>query len=179
MKVSDGTRGKTSGIRESVVNLQISLQLRDELEARGYRVVMTRTSEDVNISNIERAELANSVGADLFLRLHCDGSEAPSWNGISIQCGSASNSYNGHLYDQSRRISELLLEKMCAATGAYNRGVNIRADMSGLNWSLVPCCLIEMGFLTNEAEEQKLLSADYQHLLVISMADAVDAYFGR
>ena len=179
VKVMSGTSGVTTGIRESVVNLRIALQLRDELEARGYTVVMTRTVEETDISNKERAELANNVGAAALLRLHCDGSVNPSYNGISVLCSGPDNSYNGHLYESSRRLCETLLDKMCAATGAVRRGVFLRTDMTGLNWSLVPGCLIEMGFLTNAEEEAKLLSADYQQLLVQAMADAVDAWLGR
>ena len=177
-KVSDGTRGVSSGIRESVINLNIALQLRDELQRRGYQVVMTRTSEEVDISNKERAELANASGAQAFLRLHCDNGD-PSWSGTAIYCQHPYSEYNGHQYANSRRLCEILLEQMCRATGAENRGIVEAYHYTGINWSQVPGGLIEMGFLSNAAEEQKLLDPAYQQLLVQSMADGLDIYFGR
>ena len=177
-KVSDGTRGVSSGIRESLINLSIALQLRDELLRRGYRVVMTRTSEEVDISNKERAELANASGAEAFLRLHCDNGD-PSWSGTAIYCQHPHSEYNGYQYANSRRLCEILLEQMCRATGAANRGIVEAYHYTGINWSQVPGGLIEMGFLSNAAEEQKLLNPAYQQLLVQGMADALDIYFGR
>ena len=177
-KVSDGTRGVSSGIRESVVNLTIALQLRDELLRRGYQVVMTRTSEEVDISNKERAQLANNSGAQAFLRLHCDSGD-PSWTGTAIFCQHPHSQYNGYQYANSRRLCEILLEQMCRATGAQNRGVVEAYNYTGINWSKVPGGLIEMGFLSNAAEEQKLLDPAYQQLLVQAMADGLDIYFGR
>ena len=177
-KVSDGTRGVSSGIRESVVNLTIALQLRDELLRRGYQVVMTRTSEEVDISNIERAQLANNSGAQAFLRLHCDSGD-PSWSGTAIYCQHPYSDFNGYQYANSRRLCEILLEQMCRATGAQNRGVVEAYHYTGINWSKVPGGLIEMGFLSNAAEEQKLLDPAYQQLLVQAMADALDIYFNR
>ena len=162
-----------------MVNLTIALKLRDELEGRGYRVIMTRTSEDVDISNRERAILANEAGAQAFLRLHCDGSTDPSWKGSAIYCQHPYSEFNGFQYENSRRLSELLLGEICRLTGSYNRGVTEAYHYTGINWSQVPGGLIEMGFLTNAEEEQKLLDPAYQQLLAEAMANGLDLYFGR
>ena len=176
-KVLDGTHGVVTGVRESYVNLMVGLKFRDELTARGYRVLMIRTTEEVDISNKERAEMANNAGAELFLRLHCDYSGDPGRQGTSVLCQGNDRPYNAHIYSQCYRISTLLLEHICRATGGPNRGVEWRGEMTGLNWSLVPGCLVEMGFLSNAEEEARLLNEEYQLLLAKAMADAVDAYF--
>ncbi len=159
-KVSDGTKGIVSGISEYAVNLQVALQLKDELENRGYTVIMTRTENDVNISNAERAEIANRAGVDAFLRLHCDGSEAPSYHGISILCQTEWNPYNAEWHRESENLAKALIAAMCAETGAKNNGLDERDDMTGINWCKVPTALIEMGYLTNSEEEQHLISPE-------------------
>lgn len=54
-KCTSGTQGTYSGVPEYQLNLEVSLQLKDELEQRGYQVVMTRTDNETAISNMERA----------------------------------------------------------------------------------------------------------------------------
>ena len=57
-KCTSGTQGTYSGVPEYQLNLEVSLQLKDELEQRGYQVVMTRTDNETAISNMERAQYA-------------------------------------------------------------------------------------------------------------------------
>lgn len=71
-RVSQGTEGIGSKKAEYVVNLEASLLLKDLLIRKGYNVIMTRESHEVNISNAERAEVANKVKADMTIRIHCD-----------------------------------------------------------------------------------------------------------
>ena len=121
---------------------------------------------------------ADGLRADAFLRLHCDSGD-PSWTGSAIFCQHPYSEFNADQYEASRRLSETLLAYMCGATGGINRGVTEAYHYSGINWSRVPGGLIEMGFLSNAADEQRLLDPAYQDVLVRGMADGLDAYFGR
>ncbi len=177
-KVSTGTSGVSTGVAESTLTLTVSLQLRDALEAEGYQVVMTRESQDVNISNAERAQIATDAGAEIFIRIHANGSEKSSANGIVTLSPSSANPYVSSLYEDSYRLSKLLVNELCAATGAKNLGVQTSDTMSGINWSTMPVSIAELGFMTNPTEDDLLNSADYQAKLVEGMVNAVNAYFG-
>lgn len=173
-KVSSGTSGAATGIAEYVTVLEISLKLREELEALGATVYMTRETHDVNISNQERAKMMNDLGVDLVLRIHCDGAENRSKNGVGVYC-SKSNS----IADESRRAAEALLPAICAATGAKANGVVQNDTYTGQNWSTVPCVMVECGFMSNPEEDVKLNDPEYQRLLARGMAEGICDFVGR
>lgn len=178
-KVAAGTSGAASGLAEYQLTLQVSLKLQKELESRGYKVLMIRTSHDVNISNAERAKIANDAGADAFLRIHANGSDNPSVHGCVTACQTSSNPYNANLYTACRTLSEDVLDCFCAATGAKRMYVWEVDNMSGINWCTVPVTIVELGFMTNPDEDLKMATEDYQYAMAKGIADGVDAFFGN
>ena len=178
-KVAPGTRGVVTNVPEYQLTLGVSLKLRDELLARGYNVFLIRETNDVNISNRERAVMATEAGADIFVRIHADASENSGESGILTISPTADNPYVPHLYAQSRALSDDILSAMVSATGAHRRGVLETDSMSGINWSTIPVTIIEMGFMTNPAEDRLMQTEEYQRKLVIGIADGVDSYFIR
>jgi len=178
-KVSSGTQGVFTKVPEYVFTLELSLKLRDALAAEGYEVVMTRETANVDISNIERAEIANTAQADIYIRIHADGAENEAANGISVLYPSEKNAYVAELSPDSKRLAQTVLDEMCEVTGAKNRGIIKRDDLSGTNWAQMPVILIEAGFMTNKAEDKKLQDPEYQEKLVQGIVKGIEEYFGE
>ena len=178
-KVSSGATGCVTKQKEYVLNLEVSLKLRDELKARGYQVVMIREDHAINISNSERAKFANSLDADAFIRIHANSSNDSSTHGVETLCQTASNPYNAHLYADSRKLSDCILDEFVESTGAKKRRVWETDTMSGINWCDVPVTIVEMGFLSNPEEDKLMASEDYQYKMVQGIANGLDEYFNR
>ena len=176
-KDSGGTWGRTSGTYEYELNLAVALLLRDELERRDYRVVLTRETNDADISNIERAAVAEREEADVFLRIHANGSDNPYVSGAIAICMTPGSPFNPELYPASRALSDCVLEAFTAATGARNSGVWETNSMTGINWSRVPVTILEMGYMTNPAEDLRMATPEYRAKMAAGIADGIDRFF--
>lgn len=179
-KVTSGTVGKYTHKAESEVNLETAKKLKSILISRGYKVVMVRESQDVNISNIQRAEIANKSNADLAIRIHCDGSGNSALHGYFILTPSSSNRFlSSSIVNSSLRLTKCLLPAIQKATGANNRGISYRDDLTGTNWSKVPTVLVEMGEMSNKQEDYALSTPAYQEKMATGMANGIDEYFKK
>lgn len=176
-KCSTGTEGTYSGIPEYQLNLDVSLKLKQALENRGYKVVMTRTDNDAAISNAERAQLAYDQGADIYVRVHANGDDTHTASGALTMGPSADNPYVGNMYGECQRLCQCILDSYCQATGFQSLGVQHYDNMTGINWSQMPVTIIEMGFMTSEHDDLQMADSEFQQVMAEGIADGIDAYF--
>ncbi len=179
IKVAGGARGISTKQPEYKLTLQVAKKLQKQLESRGYEVYQIRKKNNVNISNVTRAKKANKKKADLFLRIHANGSTSSSVHGAQTICMTSHNPYNANLYKKSLKLSKAVLKAYTAKTKIKSEGVKTRDDLSGTNWSQVPVTLIELGYLSNSTEDQKMASPTFQKKMAKGIADGIDAYFKK
>jgi N-acetylmuramoyl-L-alanine amidase len=177
-KVSSGAKGVLTGVSESALDLAIGLELRKALQAAGVKVVMTRTSQNVDISNAERAKIANDAHAELFIRIHADASPHPAVHGIHVLYPAPTNPSTAAIAASSKRAATIVEDKLIVATGATRLGLDVRADMTGFNWSKVPTIIPEIGFMTNPAEDRRLEDPAYQAKIVTALTRAILSFLG-
>jgi N-acetylmuramoyl-L-alanine amidase len=173
-KLKDG--GGAAG--EAAVALAIATRTRAELERRGYRVLMTRTGPGYRGGNVERAERCNRAHAALMLRIHADGSADPSLHGASTLTPDLRRGWTDDVYRPSLRAARLVQAALVRATGAADRGIVFRSDLTGFNWANVPAILVETGFMSNPAEAARLRSRAYELRVARGLADGVAAFVG-
>ena len=176
LKIKDG--GGAHG--EAAVALAIARRARRLLLARGYRVAMTRTGPTLHLGNgdgnIARARFCNRRHAALMVRIHADGSSDPSLHGISTLVPAWHRGWTDDIYARSVRAGRAVQKAVVRSTGAVDRGVIQRSDLTGFNWANVPAILVETGFMTNPHESHLLRTSAYQQRVARGITAGVAAF---
>lgn len=177
--MTPGTAGKVSGLAEYELNLDICLQLKEELQKRGYRVLLTRETHDVSLSDVERCQIANEADADIFIHIHGNTSEDLTATGAIATSPSYTNPYVADHYDSSMKLADDVLDTYCEVTGLNNRGIYLNDNLTSINWSEMPVTILELGYMSNEQDDAYMADAENQKTMVQGIADGIDKYFGR
>jgi N-acetylmuramoyl-L-alanine amidase len=184
-EVGEGTRGKK--LTELHANWIEALLLKDRLEKRGIKVVMTKHSEKEFVRNKARAETANNAHADLMVRLHCDSAVG---SGFTCYYPAQKGTVNGVRgpSDEVMRSSKVKATAFHDAVAAALKGKvqdnGLKGDiatavghkqgaLTGSIYSKVPVVLIEMVVLTNHHDEAYLSTAVGQGAMADALAEGV------
>ncbi|MBI2914447.1 MAG: N-acetylmuramoyl-L-alanine amidase [Firmicutes bacterium] len=166
-----------SGTREKNNTLATAWKLKAALESAGATVILTRTGDYepgaswIGLSNStallrERARIANSAGAHVFISIHNDGNTNPSVNGTTTYYYSAPSYY----------LAQAVQEELVWAFGSRNIGVIPRGFLV-IKEAAMPAILVELGFITNWEEENLLRSDWYQQVAAKAIVSGLSRYF--
>src|SRR5699024_1183011 len=173
---------------EKDLALKTTNYLKNELESRGYAVLMSR-DVDVFVGLTERAINANSNVADMFISVHYNsmggsgtgrGIETFLYHKVSSGFGQETDRSNfltdEPRIDESLRLADSIHSNLIGGTSMYNRGVKGN-NFNVLRNTHIPAVLLELGFMDNTSELAKIRTSNYQKKAVKSIADGVDKYF--
>lgn len=157
-RCTDGCVGVTTGVTEYELTLDIALLMKDYLEQCGATVILTRSANDVNISNQERAAIAVENNADVFIRLHADGANDASVSGVNIYVPDSGN-YTGSSVASGDTLGQLLSDEL----GVTYNGTRQTYLYTGLNYAnTIPSYQVCLGYLSNSDDETFLLDPQNQ-----------------
>ena len=196
--------GTTSNslVHEKKVVLELSLMLRDLLESRGYHVRLTREN-DVYLPLRERTRMATMQGADLFVSIHANAATHAGASGVETyylalasdataqRTAARENSGAGYGIKEldklvakilkesksveSHQLAQYIQSELVDSTNAINRGVK-HAPFVVLIGTKVPAVLVEVGFLSHQAEARKLAKKEYKRNIAEAIARGIDRY---
>jgi N-acetylmuramoyl-L-alanine amidase len=132
----------------------------------------------VNLSNAQRAQIANRAKASLFLRIHMNGSPSARQAGLSTLYPAVTR-WTKATSAPSRRAAAVIQQSALSATGAPSDGLHARSDLAGFNWCTRPSVLVECGYMSNRVEDRLLASPKYQDKVAAGITRGVLAYLGR
>ena len=169
-RCTSGTTGVVTGTPEYELTLQYSLRIADYLEQCGAQVILTRDTDDVNISNQERAAQAVEAQADLFLRIHADAAGDSASSGVRVYYPDT-----GSFTDTSPAYANDLAEEVAEAEGLEVNAVRATNQYTGLNYAnSVRSLQISLGFLSNSDDEAILVNEDN----MVAVAQAIAVFCG-
>ena len=202
----EGARGPT-GLLEKDVVLEVARRLRIHLQRRGYDVHLTR-NRDVNMPLEERTAVANNRRADLFISLHANASSGRRARGAETYYLSLDRAEQARhqsepagayvsqrdrddplkmiLWDmaqsawlaESGRLAEIIQADFNRVLDIPDRGIK-QAPFRILVGATMPAVLVEIGFISNAEEEERLRDPDFLNLIVESLVRSIDAYRGE
>lgn len=159
------------GIQEKDINLQIALQLQKRLEAKGYKVVMTR-DDDTAISLKNRAKLANQAKGDLLISIHQNSFRDASVHGIEVFYTPGKGTYDD-------RLANCIQEALISYTQAKDRHVREITNLLIIRESNMSACLIESAYLSNDTERELIQTKDYQDKVVTGIIEGIENFLNE
>lgn len=169
-------RGTLTGNPEDLVNLDIAMKLKDLLEKDGVKVVMTRESNDVQLGEIARAQMASKDEAELLVSVHCPTSTDATRMGTQT-IYAAENPYNASEYEKSKAAALFCQSEVLKSCSLDDLGANAKKDRVILNWAQVPAVQCEAAYLSNPRDDSMLAQEDFRWKVAWGLRNGIIKYF--
>jgi N-acetylmuramoyl-L-alanine amidase len=156
------------GLREADLVMDLAERLRRALEQRGWVAIPTRDSAATPLTLAQRTALAQQVGADVFVSLHLNSSPSPSPQGVSVF----------YWRPESEALAALLQRRLSQRLRLRDRGIE-RATFTVLVTATMPSVLVELGFLSNPKEAQRLSDPAFRAQAAEVMAEALGEWWAK
>ena len=170
-----GALGRNPYCEEKRFNLLTARLVRKYLNQLGYRIVMTRSTDDF-IPLPRRVEMANKANADLFVSIHFNASRSPSAQGVEVFFSDGSD--NKPRTVASRKLANAVLTRVIRRTAAHSRGIK-KADFMVIRDTQMPAVLVEGGFISNLQERSRLRDPAYIEKIARGIVEGIDHYFKK
>ena len=175
------------GISEKSLTLAIQSRVKAKLEAEGYQVVTTRTS-DTYVDLTDRSRAANASESDIFVSIHINASGSSAAQGIETYYYQPYAEYPSRInatyhanptrLSMSDTLANAIQSSLINATGAQNQGVK-RQTFAVLRETTAPAVLLELGFLSNPQEAARLNTSAYQETLANAIVTGIKSYYEK
>lgn len=156
-------------IREKDINKKIACKVAEKLRGMGYKAELARQG-DAYMDKADRVEEANRKSALLYVSIHQNSCPDKKVSGIETWYDGSDTSRD------SKRLAQLVQQETVRSTGANDRALVDDSELCVTSKSTMPACLIETGFLSNEAERQNLNTAEYREKVAEGIAKGIDLY---
>lgn len=161
-----------NGTKEKDVNLAISLLVAENLRAAGLRVMLTRTT-DTYLSLQERTSMANTARADLFVSIHNNASGDAAARGTETFYWGTPDNFSS----EGKALAAAIQRNLVKAIGSVDRGARTHwLNLAVLANTTMTAALTEVGFLSNAAEEARLVNSTYQKAAAQGIAKGILEY---
>jgi N-acetylmuramoyl-L-alanine amidase. len=164
-----------NGLFEQDITYQVGIYLANLLnndarfEARVSRPTPTTVLGTNNATSLyERVRLANEWPANYFISIHCNSNPNPAINGTEI--------YIFQYGTQANWLAQHVMDGIVQIAGTRNNGIRINQSLYVLRRTTMPSILVELGYLTNASDAEKLRNNQYQ--FAYGMYIGILRYFG-
>ena len=179
------------GLKEKDLNLQVSMQLKTKLESLGYKVIMSRSS-DIDVDFItERSRMSNETNADMFISIHfnatghgLDSGEDGIQTYMYQPTGNIPSVINKKWHDNptrlkySYKLGSYIHQSVLATTQAKDAGL-LAKSFAVLRETNKPAVLLELGYMDDSKESQKIRTKEYQQKLVDGITQGIQQYYNN
>ena len=160
--------GKT--ILEKNLTLQMAIRTRDILKSKGYKVKLTRETDEYPTLKA-RADFANNSNAAVFVSIHINSADSiPTASGTEVFYAPLNNDTSYGL--KSSYLAKYIQEYMIANLSSKDRGVK-ETNHLVTRTAIMPAALVEVGFISNESEVRNMTSSSYQNKTAEAIAAGI------